>query len=73
VEGSANGSVPFKSQAAAVGIRGTGGMEEVVLSFELWILSYLSRSGARETRGTKETIEIRAQLAEILRVDGERQ
>jgi hypothetical protein len=48
----------------------------VVLSFELWILSYLSRAGARETRGTKETretIEIRAELAEIFRVDGERQ
>ena len=36
--------------------RETGGTcetEEVVLSFELWVLSYLSRAGAKETRETK--------------------
>jgi hypothetical protein len=26
-----------------------------VLSCEFWVLSYLSRAGAKETRGTKET------------------
>ena len=37
----------------------TGGTEEVVLSCEFWVLSYLSRAGAKETRGTKETRETR--------------
>ena len=34
---------------------GTGETEEIVLSFELWVLSYLSRAGTKETRETKET------------------
>ena len=37
----------------------TGETEEVVLSCEFWVLSYLSRAGAKETRGTKETRETR--------------
>jgi hypothetical protein len=37
----------------------TGGTEEVVLSFELWVLNYLSRARAKETRGTKETRQTR--------------
>jgi hypothetical protein len=34
--------------------------EEVVLSFELWVLSYLSRAGAEETRETKYTRKMNA-------------
>jgi hypothetical protein len=37
---------------------GTGETEEIVLSFELWVLSYLSHAGAKETReiiSTRET------------------
>ena len=41
------------------GKSGAGGTEEVVLSCEFWVLSYLSRAGAKETRGTKETRETR--------------
>ena len=37
----------------------TGGTEEVVLSCEFWVLSYLSRAGAKETRGTKKTRQTR--------------
>ena len=35
------------------------GTEEVVLSCEFWVLSCLSRAGAKETRGTKETRQTR--------------
>ena len=33
----------------------TSETEEDVLSFEFWVLSYLSRAWAKETRETKET------------------
>ena len=36
-----------------------GETEEIVLSCEFWVLSYLSRAGAKETRGTKETRQTR--------------
>jgi hypothetical protein len=43
----------------ARGVKGeTGGTretKEVVLSFEFWVLSYLSRAGAIEAREAKET------------------
>ena len=74
--GSAVGSAPFNSEAAAVGIRGTVGTVGIPgavskLVYLVCLVCLVCLVGWIRI-STRETSEIRAQFAEIFRVDRER-